>query len=76
MIYDLYFFYLKLNFYNFYGFKSAKIAFPNRRFSLERQRREDVASALMKLSQIRQHYSDLGRPRFVESPAWFADINR
>ncbi len=34
-----------------------------KRANLERQRREDVASALMKLSQIRQHYSDLGRPR-------------
>jgi len=26
--------------------------------------REDMASALMKLSQIREHYSAAGRPRF------------
>jgi len=34
------------------------------RLLFNRERREDVASALMKLSQIRQHYSELGRPRW------------
>nr|XP_040569338.1 uncharacterized protein LOC121118815 isoform X1 [Lepeophtheirus salmonis] len=29
-----------------------------------RERREGVASALKKLSQIRHHYSDAGRPRY------------